>query len=155
DALSPVVAAWTAAGNDAPLLFDWDQLRNSSDAFPIELADIRQSRKVLAGEDPFVDVTIDNRNLRLQLDRELKGKLLALRSRYLATQGRGERIERLMTGSLSTFLVLFRAALRLFEPQVPPAKLAALDALTRHISFDPEPFRCVYHLRAGHALPAG
>lgn len=148
DALSALVAEWTRDGNEPPLLFTADQLKNSADAFPIELADIRQSRTTLFGEDLMAGIECRQDNLRLQLERELKGKLLSLRRHYLQTQGKSDRVTALMTKSLSTFLVLFRAALRLFQPQVPAAKLDALTELAKHISFDPQPFRAVHELTA-------
>ena len=91
--------------------------------------------------------------LGLQLERELKGKLLSLRRRYLQTQGDKQRLKDLMAASLSTFLVLFRAALRLFQAQVPATKIDALTALAQHISFDPLPFRRVYALKEGRSAP--
>lgn len=146
DALSSPVAEWTRQGNEPPLLFTADELKNSADTFPIELADIRQSRKTLLGEDLIAGIDFKQENLRLQLERELKGKLLALRRHYLHTQGNNDRIVALMAKSLSTFLVLIRAALRLFQPQVPAAKLDALAELAKHISFDPQPFLAVHEL---------
>ncbi len=43
--------------------------------------------------------------MRLQVERELTGKLLALRGKYLLTEGRPEGQAELMLGSLSTILV--------------------------------------------------
>src|SRR5262245_53997897 len=152
DALAGPVADWMRSGNEAPLLFTPGQLATSADAFPIELADMRQSRKTLFGEDLLAGIEINPSHLRLQLERELKGKLLSLRRRYLQTVGDNQRLANLMAASLSTILVLFRAALRLFEPQVPATKIEALSALARHIPFDPEPFRRVYALKEGRVL---
>ncbi|HTI52475.1 MAG TPA: hypothetical protein VL475_16035, partial [Planctomycetaceae bacterium] len=149
DALAAPVADWTRDGNDPPWLFTTDQLKTSADAFPIELADIRQSRKTLFGDDLLDGENIQQEHLRLQLERELKGKLLSLRRHYLATRGDNRQIVALMTASLTTFLVLFRGALRLFQPQVPAAKLEALTSLAKHVSFDPQPFRTVHELKTG------
>lgn len=158
DALASPVAEWTRQGNEPPLLFTADELKNSADTFPIELADIRQSRKTLLGEDLIAGIDFKQENLRLQLERELKGKLLSLRRHYLHTQGDSDRIVALMKKSLSTFLVLFRAGLRLFQPEVPAVKLDALAELAKHISFDPQPFRAVHELAApgqGPGKPPG
>jgi hypothetical protein len=54
-----------------------------------------------------------------------------------------------MMNSLSSFLVLFRAALRLFEEQVPSTKLEAVRRLSSHIPFDPGVFESVEALKAG------
>ena len=139
DALSKPALQWAKAGNRPPLLFTRSQLKASADVFPIELLDIRQSHRVLFGEDPLADITIQHEHLRLQLERELKGNLLALRERYLLTGGKPKLVAELLTSSVAGFLVLFRAALRLFQEDVPAHKIDALRLLAQHIPFDPQP----------------
>ncbi len=140
-------AQWTKAGHRPPLLFARGQLRSSADIFPIELLDMRQSRRVLFGDDPLADLTVDQEQLRLQVERELKEKLLALREGYLLTGGKSRHVAALLSSSLAGFLVLFRAALRLFQAEVPAAKLDALPLLAKHISFDPQPLLTVHDLK--------
>ncbi len=148
DALSVGVAEWTRNGNDPPLLFTTDQLKSFFDTFPIELADIQQSRKTLFGEDLMATIAVREDVLRLQLEHELNGKLMSLHRHFLQTHGKGSRITPLMTESLSTFLVLFRAALRLFQSEVPAAKFDALTELGKHISIDSAPFQSIRELTA-------
>ena len=69
DALSKPVAQWTKAGHRPPLLFTRGQLQASAEVFPIELLDMRQSHRVLFGEDPLADVRVNHEHLRLQLER--------------------------------------------------------------------------------------
>ncbi len=154
DALSKPAVAWTRDGNHAPMLFTAAELAASADAFPIELLDIQQSHKVLLGDDPVANIVVRPENLRLQLEHELKGKLLTLRQRYLLTRGKPNAVLRLMSESLSTFLVLFRAALRLYQEKVPTKKLDALDELAARITVDPRPFRTIHGLKRGAPLPA-
>src|SRR3954451_439407 len=47
DAISPAVVAWNQAGNPIPLFFTPQQLIQGTEAFPIELLDIEQSRRIL------------------------------------------------------------------------------------------------------------
>lgn len=141
--------AWVKDGNTPPLLFTPEGLRRSVDVFPIELLDIRDSHRVLYGQDITGEIEIDVENLRLQLEHELKGKLIQLRERYLETSGQSKRVADLMINSLSSFLVLFRAALRLFREQVPATKLEAATLLSSHIPFDPGIFQSVKALKAG------
>ena len=139
NALVKPALQWAKAGNRPPLLFDRKQLKASAEVFPIELLDIRQSHRVLWGEDPLADIVIDHEHLRLQLERELKTKLLSLREHYLLTGGRPKPIVELLTSSIAGFLVLFRAALRLFQEEAPAGKIDALRLLAQHIRFDPQP----------------
>lgn len=147
DAIAPIIVPWCRAGHPAPLLFTPEQFAASLDAFPIELLDIQQSRRVLLGEDLLANLVVHPHHLRLQVERELTGKLLSLRGKYLLTEGRPEGQAELMLGSLSTILVLFRAALRLYQNDVPATKLAALRALRRHIDFNSELFERLFDVK--------
>ena len=148
-ALSKPSLAWIRAGNPAPLLFTLDRLKKSADVFPIEILDIKQSHKVLYGEDIVDEIEISRENLRLELEHELKGKLIQLRERYLTTGGKPKLVAELMINSLSTFLVLFRSALRLYQDKVPAKKIDVLEALAEYISFDTEIFVTIEDLRTG------
>ncbi len=122
NAISKAVSAWAKAGNPAPMLFTKERLAQATDVFPIELLDIRECHTVLHGEDLVEGLEIDTKNLRLEIEHQLRGQLIRLRQSYLLTQGKPRAVADLMTQSLSTFLVLFRAALRLFEQEVPQKK---------------------------------
>ena len=95
------------------------------------------------------NVTIKPEHLRLELERDLKAKLLQIRERYLLTRGKPRHVAELLTSSLSTFLVLFRATLRLYQPDVPAHKLDALRALAQHVGFDPQVFLTIHELKEG------
>jgi predicted nucleotidyltransferase len=149
DALAKPAAAWAKAGNRPPLLFTAAELAASADSFPIELLDMQQSRKVLFGDDLLANVKIRPEHLRLQLERDWKAKVLQVREHYLLTGGKPKPVVALMTGSLSTFLVLCRAALRLYRADVPVKKLDALRALAEQIGFDPAVFVTIHELKEG------
>jgi hypothetical protein len=146
-ALSAPLARWRQSGNPQPQLFTAAELANSADVFPIELTDMQQSRQVLFGTDPIAEITIDKHHFRLQVERELKTRLSLLRKSYLISGGRTADVARLMTASVSTFLVLFRAALRLYDESPPPHKAAALEKLAQHVQFDPQPILAVLELK--------
>jgi hypothetical protein len=151
DALSPAIVAWSRGGHPTPLFFTQQQLAESINAFPIEFLDIRQSHRILWGSDLLADMKVEHADLRRQVQRELAGKLLKLRGRYFLTAGKPDAITDLMLHSLSTFLVLFRAALRLYQDNVPNTKLDALHALAKHIPFDVKPFEWLFELKQHNA----
>lgn len=151
-ALKAIAAAskdWLKQGNPPPLVFTREQLLSSGDTFPIELSDMQAFHKVLHGENPLPGIRIAPEHLRLALERELKGKLVLLRETYLSLAGGGKGLPALMTGSLSQFLVLCRAALRLRTGSAPASKLDCAFGLGRLAGFDPEIFKTVHELRAG------
>ncbi len=149
NAISKTASAWAKAGNPAPLLFTEERLAKATDVFPVELLDIRECHKVLHGEDLVQELEIDTKNLRLEIEHELRGKLIRLRQSYLLTRGKPKAVADLMTQSLSTFLVLFRASLRLFEDAVPQKKMEALEKLSTHLEFDVSVFQTVQNLKDG------
>ncbi len=153
-ALAAASRVWLKAGNPAPMIFTPEQFAGSADSFPIELADMKEFHRVLYGEDPLASVAIDPADLRLAVEREIKSKLLLLRKTCVAVGGDRRAIEDLMTGSLSQFLVLCRAALRLKEAKVPSSKLECAEKLAAHAGFDPAAFREVHALKAGGPRPS-
>lgn len=148
-ALTDVSARWDKEGNPAPLLFVKNALVRSADVFPVEFADIIQTHKLLYGENPFEGMHIELANLRLELEHEFKSKIILLRERFLVTRGAPKEVDKLMAASLSAFLTLFKATLRLYGETPPARKMAVLPLLSEHIKFDQEIFSIVWDLKEG------
>src|SRR5688572_7922706 len=74
---------WLGRGRPWPRLFTPELLRASADVFPIELVDIASRHRVVFGADPIEDLSIEPGHLRLQLERELREKLMRLREGYV------------------------------------------------------------------------
>jgi predicted nucleotidyltransferase len=74
--LSPVVAAWTEQKNRAPLFMGMEELRRSADVFSIELLDMKNSYRVLLGEDILSALVVPTRFHRVQLEYELREKVI-------------------------------------------------------------------------------
>ena len=152
-AFSKTAKAWAKAGNPAPLLFTMERLNKSTDVFPVELLDIKECHKILFGEDVVSDLDISTDNLRLQIEHELRGNLIQLRQQYLLSAGNAKEVCNLMVRSLSSFLVLFRASLRLFGSDVPQKKFQALEKLNETIPLPLDVFRSVQELKDGSVKP--
>lgn len=148
-ALREATRRWVREGHRPPLLLTVEQLRGSCDVFPIEILDLRESHRVLLGEDVTSGLVVQPENLRLQLEHELKAKLIRLREAYLLTGGKSSQVLHLVIDSVSSILVLCRATLRLFEPQVPARKLDALRELSRHLRVEVPVFEQAVALKEG------
>lgn len=148
-ALARPSRVWQKAGNPPPLVFTLKRLQASADVFPIELMDMRESHRVLYGEDVIDSLEVRPDNLRLILERELKTLVVQLREGFMLTDGRSRRVRDLMADSLSTVLVLFRASLRLYDSEVPAIKVEAMNALRKYIDFDTDVFLRVEAVRQG------
>src|SRR3954471_876630 len=92
ESLAPAIRDWHQAGHPVPLLFTPAQLAASTDAFAIEFLELQHDRRVLYGVDPIVGLKIDPLHARMHLERELKGKSLALRDQYVLAAGDPHRI---------------------------------------------------------------
>jgi hypothetical protein len=97
---------------------------------------------------------IDPVLLRLELERELKSKVILLQENFLVTKGSPKEVDRLMASSVSAFLTLFKAALRLYGETPPARKMDVLPLLARHIKFDEGIFSVVWELKEG-GKPSG
>jgi hypothetical protein len=150
--LGPTVHAWVEAGNPPPLTLRVDEWQRSADIFPMEYADILERHRVLFGSAPFADVTVNSRDLRLQLEHEAMGKLLRLRQGVMAAGASVAQQRDLMRASFSTLMVIFRAAERL-AGQVPPRdKVALIREVAMRGEFDPVAFERVAGLVRGATI---
>jgi predicted nucleotidyltransferase len=140
--------AWTKAGSPPPLIFTDEELRRSGDVFPIELLDMQDHRRVLYGEDPLAHFKPNSQNLRLELERDLRSNLLKLRQACLAVLDDPKKTRELTIRAGSTFLVLFRGALRFLKVSPLPPKPDLARALSQRVSFDPAVFAHIERLKA-------
>lgn len=147
--MTGLCSLWNKDGNPAPLLFAKETLLRSADVFPVEFSDLIQTHKVIYGPNPFAGMTIDPAHLRLQLEHELKTKLILLRGRYLVAKGEAKEVEALLVSSVSSFLTLFKAILRLYGENPPAKKMEVLPLLAKHFKIDIEIFTIVWELKEG------
>lgn len=125
--LASRAAAWPKTGIAMPLILGPGELESSLDAFPLEFLNIQLSRKVLMGDDVMAGVEIDPADLRLQCERELRGKLLLLREALLATGGKETALKQAARVSIKAFVAIFRGVLVLLGKD--PAPLSAIQVL--------------------------
>ena len=152
-AAGAVSRAWGDAGNPPPLTMTLDEWRSSADVFPMEYADILERHRVLYGAFPTDGITVRTEHLRHELEHQARGKLLALRQGVLVAADDERRQLDLLSVSLSTIMVIFRAVLRL-HGQKPPTGYEALSRETARVAgMDADPFvRVVRHVREEERL---
>src|SRR5579871_4663706 len=108
---SEPIFKWWRDGNPSPLLLSEEEVRTSTDCFPIEFHDMAERRRVLFGKDVIEGLVIDKVFYRAQIEHDLRSKLLRLRQKAAAVLGDKQALLRLMIDSVSNFLVLARHAL--------------------------------------------
>jgi hypothetical protein len=138
--LAPTAAEWTAAGNPPPLILTADEWRSSGDIFAMEVADILERHRVLAGAMPAEPARVDAMHLRHQLEFEAMGKLLALRQGILASGAKPERELELLAATRSAVLVLFRTLLRIHGEHGTDGPEEVVRRVAARVGFDATPF---------------
>lgn len=113
---------WQKEKIGVPLFLTKTYIESSLDSFPVEFINIRSRYKVFFGEDLLTGLSFKKDFIRLQCERELKGKLLLLREGYVRTEGKAGALTDLITGSIGTFVFLFNGLLFLLDRQVPETK---------------------------------
>lgn len=134
--LAPAVKWWDAQKQPPPLFMTRDEIEHSADVFTIELMDVKQHHRVLFGEDVFKDLSIPANLHRVQVEYELREKLVLLRQHLLLAAGNDSRMWELLTRSVSSFATLFRHALIVLGNNAPVGKREAVQALARQVGFD-------------------
>lgn len=103
-----------------PLFVTTNQIRHSLDVFPIEWLDLQERHLRLEGEDVFAKFEIPQAALRLQCERELRGKHIRLREAYVLGHGHADHMTAVLRSTASGMATLFRTLLRL-RGETPPA----------------------------------
>ncbi len=123
-----------------PLFMDKDYITRSLDAFPIEFLAMKDSSTVVFGEDVFKGITIKHPDLRLQIEREIKGKWLHLMRGWLESQKNPVRLRRLLEISLKDFSHIFKSLLHLKELPVPGDRKSLFAAIATAYGIDGRAF---------------
>ncbi len=151
---SEPVFKWWRDGNPSPLLLSEEEVRSSTDCFPIEFHDMQERRRVLFGQDVIEKLVIDMTFYRAQVEHELRAKLLRLRQKAAGILGDKPALLRLMMDSVSNFLVLSRHALLLSGIATGWQKREAAGNLAV-IHVDAAPFDTLLDLREHKKKPGG
>ncbi|MBZ5534186.1 MAG: hypothetical protein LAO20_22400 [Acidobacteriia bacterium] len=150
-ALAPAIRWWTENMFPAPLVFSRTELERSADVFAIELLDICQRHRILYGEDIFSNLVVPMDLHRIQLENNLRTKLLTLRQMYIPAAANDDRVRRLMLDSVSNFGALFRHTLIAMGEQPLASKADNIKKLADRVKFDPAIFLQLLQVRARKA----
>jgi predicted nucleotidyltransferase len=112
----------------APLFLTKEYIMDSLDSFPIEFLAIKSSHLTLKGDDLFADISVEPEHIRLQAERELKGKLLLLRASFLENIDRKNVLNALVVNSFSALIPVLKGILFFKGSEIP---INALDVIKR------------------------
>jgi hypothetical protein len=133
----------------APLALTPEYIRASLDVFPIEFVEIRDSHVVIAGEDFFSSLQVEDRDLRLECESQLKAAVLRTRQAYLEIGWKKKGAEAVLSASLTSLIPVFRAMLRLKGAESPRARADVIEALGSVFGVKTATFMAILRDRAG------
>ena len=145
----PLIRKWRKRRVNIPLFLTEEYIASSLDSFPMEFLNFRESHVLVFGKDVLKELPFDKKHIRLQCERELKGKLLLLREAYLDSEGRPKGLGQVSSASLTAFLSLFRALLFLKDREIPRHNDALISSAAKEMGFDETPFRDIAKIREG------
>ncbi len=128
--------SWRKKLISVPLFITPDYVQKSLDTFPLEFMDISSAYNVVFGTDILDDLEYTVDDVRNECEREIKGKLLHLRSEYLSLRGDSKGLIDLVQRSLATFRLLFSGALYLKNEDIPTKTSALLDKVAAVYELD-------------------
>jgi predicted nucleotidyltransferase len=136
--LSLAFTAWRKSMSEPPLILSRLEWSRASDAFPIEITDMRLSYRVLRGSDPLDGIQTAHADLRKALEREFRGKLLRLRQGYATYAPDPGALGALALQSAATILVLLRGVLTAVGRTVPADSVELSKAAAETVGFEAE-----------------
>ena len=141
---------WREQKNPAPVLLSREEVRTSTDSFPMEFHDMKERRNVLFGEDVIDGLTVDDSFYRAMVEHELRAKLVRLRTKASAMLHDSDLLARLMLDSISTFCVLFRHAIWLSGGTPKFEKREVVEAARERFGIDPQPLLALLRCSRRH-----
>jgi hypothetical protein len=153
EVVAPVARWWEGQKQPPPLIMTRQELERSNDVFTIELLDMQQHHRVLLGEDVLLGLQIPMNLHRVQVEYELREKLILLRQKLLLSSGNNQRLWELLIRSVSSFVTLFRHALIVLGGSVRVGKRENVQALAEQLNVDASAIYHVLDVREHKANP--
>jgi predicted nucleotidyltransferase len=134
--LAPAVKWWEGQRQPPPLCMTRHELERSTDVFTIELLDMVQHHRVLFGEDVLQSLRIPMNVHRVQVEYELREKLVLLRQHVLSSANDDARLWDVLLHSVPSFATLFRHALIVLGAESPAGRREAVAAIGKMLTCD-------------------
>jgi len=112
-----LVHRWAKRNVSTPLILTRRYIESALDSYPIEFLSMKHHHQLVFGSDVLSEIEIAAEHLRLQCEREMRGKLLHMREQYLETNGNPGRIKNLIRMTVPAFVSIFSALLFLKDEE--------------------------------------
>ncbi|MBU0579800.1 MAG: hypothetical protein KKA19_01370 [Candidatus Margulisbacteria bacterium] len=142
--LSERSCRWAKKFKVAPLFLKKQEIFEALDAFPIEFLEMKDKHILIYGENIFRKIKIARKDLRLQCENSLRGKMILLRQGYLHNRG---NVKNLLAQSSGAIAILLRSILFLKKEKVPLKREEVIKQTCEEFDLNPQPFYKALELR--------
>ena len=143
------VSRWRKRHVATPLFMTESYIQSSLDSYPLEFLNIKKNYILLYGKDILKDIFWEPHHLRLQCEREIKGKLLLLREGFLETEGKQKRVAELIRVSITAFLSIFNGLLHLKGIELPSTRREIIQSVGKELPINQEIFMKCLDIKQG------
>ena len=149
------VVRWRKRMVNTPLFMTRAYINSSLDSYPIEFLDMQANYRLVHGEDILKDLQFRPADLRVQCERELKGKALRLRQAYLEARESPRTIRELIAGSITAFTSIFQGLLFLVGKEIPKTKGEIIHLVSEDFGLDAGTFMKLLAIKTGEKKASG
>jgi len=146
-----LVRKWRKRGVAAPLFLTQAYIQTSLDVFPIEYLGFQHKYLLVYGKDILKDLTFERAFLRLQCEREIKGKLLLLREAFVESNGKAKSLKGVIQEALPALIAIFEALLHLKGMALPGNRREIIQAAVGAFDMDAGVFEGLLDIREGRS----
>jgi predicted nucleotidyltransferase len=143
-----MVKRWRKRNVAIPLFLTEGYIKTSLDVFPVEYLSFKRNYVLIYGKDVLEGLTFDMELMRLQCEREIKGKLLLLRQAFLETSGRGKALKELVANSIPALIAIFEALLYIKGKEIPRERREIVRSVAEAFGVDRSVFESLVEIKA-------
>jgi predicted nucleotidyltransferase len=148
-----LVKKWKKKNVATPLFLTANYIETSTDVYPIEYLNFQRKYVLVYGTDILKGLSFKKEDLRLQAEREIKGKFLILRNAYLESAGKKSALLAIIDRSLYTFMAIFNALLVLKDIESSEDKRSIITDTCRAFGLDHLIFMKLLNIRERRITP--
>ncbi len=148
------VKRWRKERISLPVLMRPEMIQTALDSYPLEFLTMQAGYRVLFGDDPLARLEIEREAVRLQCERELRGKLLHLRAGVIDCEGKRDRMADLVRATLPAMSAILQGLLYLARRSHALTGIELQDAARDAFDLDTGLFHDLYRLKLEKKPPA-
>jgi hypothetical protein len=124
-----------------PLILSKKYIETSLDSFPLEFLNIVSDyENLIMNEDVLKDIFIDKSDVRLEMERELKGKWLHIKMAFLNQSGNYKKLIEVIKISMNSIFPILKGLIYLLDSEIPVKDLDIIKLADKKTDFSIDTF---------------